>query len=218
MSDQGIVLPGPLLLVGCGKRGGALLRGWLKRGVAGKDVFVVDPAPRDLDDVQARGVTIVTAEHSNVLTLQRDAVRIDDTKPYVYQVVGGQKRWIVDIPTFTGLGYKWTDVRTVPCNLLQAMPDISLPEELPYNKAVYHLYVIRTKERDALQRDLTQAGIGTGVHYPIPLHLQKAYAWLGYAPGDFPVAERVAAEILSLPIYPQLTYEQRAAADLGMAA
>lgn len=61
MSDQKIVLPGPLLLVGCGKMGGALLRGWLSRGVPGKDVFVVDPAPRDLDDVQARGVAIVTA-------------------------------------------------------------------------------------------------------------------------------------------------------------
>jgi pyrroline-5-carboxylate reductase len=61
MSDQKIVLPGPLLLVGCGKMGGALLRGWLSRGVPGKDVFVVDPAPRDLEDVQARGVTIATA-------------------------------------------------------------------------------------------------------------------------------------------------------------
>src|SRR5687768_16447639 len=61
MSDQKIVLPGPLLLVGCGKMGGALLRGWLARGVAGKEVFVVDPAPRDLEDVQARGVTIATA-------------------------------------------------------------------------------------------------------------------------------------------------------------
>src|SRR5919109_4784832 len=61
MSDQKIVLPCPLLLVGCGKMGGALLRGWLARGVPGKSVFVVDPAPRDLEDVQARGVTIVTA-------------------------------------------------------------------------------------------------------------------------------------------------------------
>ena len=61
MSDQRIVLPGPLLLVGCGKMGGAMLRGWLGRGVAGKDVFVVDPAPKGLEDVQARGVTIVTA-------------------------------------------------------------------------------------------------------------------------------------------------------------
>src|SRR5688572_10389168 len=60
MNQARIVLPGPLVLVGCGKMGGALLRGWLSRGVPGKDVFVIDPAPRDLDDVQARGVTVVT--------------------------------------------------------------------------------------------------------------------------------------------------------------
>ena len=61
MSDRKIVLPGPLLLVGCGKMGGAMLRGWLKRGVPGSQVFVVDPALRDLEDIQARGVTLVTA-------------------------------------------------------------------------------------------------------------------------------------------------------------
>jgi len=93
--------------------------------------------------------------------------------------------------------------------LLQTIPGIMVPKELPYSKSVYHLYVVRVQERDALQRDVTHAGIGTGVHYPIPLHLQKAYAWLGYVPGDFPVAEQVAAEILSLPMYPQLTCEQQ---------
>ena len=93
--------------------------------------------------------------------------------------------------------------------LLQALPEIKLPEELPYGRAVYHLYVVRVPDRDALQRALTQAGIGTGVHYPTPLHLQKAYTWLEYAPGDLPVAERVATEVLSLPMYPQLTFEQQ---------
>jgi dTDP-4-amino-4,6-dideoxygalactose transaminase len=93
--------------------------------------------------------------------------------------------------------------------LLQAIEGIERPEELPYGKAVYHLYVVRVPGRDALQQDLTQAGIGTGVHYPMPLHLQKAYAGLGYTPGDFPVAEQVAAEVLSLPMYPQLTFEQQ---------
>jgi dTDP-4-amino-4,6-dideoxygalactose transaminase len=93
--------------------------------------------------------------------------------------------------------------------LLQAIPEITLPEELPYSKAVYHLYVVRAQDRDELQHDLAQAGISTGVHYPTPLHLQKAYAWLGYAPGDFPAAERAAAEVLSLPIYPQLTCGQQ---------
>jgi len=93
--------------------------------------------------------------------------------------------------------------------LLQALPEITLFEELPYSKAVYHIYAVRVPDRDTLQGALTQAGIGTGVHYPIPVHLQEAYAWLGYAPGDLPVAERVAAEVLSLPMYPQLTCAQQ---------
>jgi dTDP-4-amino-4,6-dideoxygalactose transaminase len=93
--------------------------------------------------------------------------------------------------------------------LLQAISEIRLPEELPYGKSVYHVYVVRVQDRDELQHDLAQAGIGTGVHYPTPLHLQKAYAWLGYVAGDFSVAERLAAEILSLPMYPQLTCEQQ---------
>jgi len=107
----------------------------------------------------------------------------------------------------------WTEQRRACAlrygQLLQAIPGITLPEELPYGKAVYHLYVVRVQDRDELQRGLAQAGIGTGVHYPTPLHLQKAYACLGYAPGDFPVAERAAAEVLSLPMYPQLTCKQQ---------
>jgi dTDP-4-amino-4,6-dideoxygalactose transaminase len=107
----------------------------------------------------------------------------------------------------------WTEQRreraTRYRQLLQAIPEIMLPEEMPYGKAVYHLYVVRVQNRDELQHDLTQAGIDTGVHYPTPLHLQKAYAWLGYVPGDFPAAERAAAEVLSLPMYPQLTCEQQ---------
>jgi len=73
------------------------------------------------------------------------------------------------------------------------------PFEPSWTKAVYHLYVIRTKKRDELQKYLTENGIGTGLHYPIPLHLQKAYTRLGYTEGDFPISEKVAPEILSLP-------------------
>jgi dTDP-4-amino-4,6-dideoxygalactose transaminase len=75
---------------------------------------------------------------------------------------------------------------------------------------VYHLYVIRTADRDGLMENLKQAGIGTGIHYPIPLHLQKAYTALGYSRGDFPASEKAAAEIVSLPMFPQLTAEQQA--------
>src|SRR6266404_1780923 len=75
-------------------------------------------------------------------------------------------------------------------------------------RAVYHLYVVRVQDRDGLQQKLTDSGIGTGIHYPVPLHLQEAYRHLGYATGSFPVSEKVAAEILSLPMYPQLRQDQ----------
>jgi dTDP-4-amino-4,6-dideoxygalactose transaminase len=70
--------------------------------------------------------------------------------------------------------------------------------------------VIRTSDREGMMNHLKTAGIGTGIHYPIPLHLQKAYASLNYSEGDFPVAERVASEIVSLPMFPQLTVQQQA--------
>jgi dTDP-4-amino-4,6-dideoxygalactose transaminase len=79
-----------------------------------------------------------------------------------------------------------------------------LPIEADWTKGVYHLYVIRVQDREALQASLAEAGIGTGIHYPIPLHLQKAYQHLNYKKGDFPVTERVAVEIVSLPMFPQL--------------
>jgi dTDP-4-amino-4,6-dideoxygalactose transaminase len=75
---------------------------------------------------------------------------------------------------------------------------------------VYHLYVVRTADREGLMEHLKRAGIGTGIHYPIPLHLQKAYAAMNYRKGDFPVAEKAAAQILSLPMFPQLTAAQQA--------
>jgi len=83
------------------------------------------------------------------------------------------------------------------------------PYEPSSSNAVYHLYVIRSKDRDRLQRHLAEAGIGTGVHYPVALHLQKAYLDMGYKEGDFPIAEKAAAEVLSLPMYPQLRPEQQ---------
>jgi dTDP-4-amino-4,6-dideoxygalactose transaminase len=86
---------------------------------------------------------------------------------------------------------------------------VFVPMEASWTKGVYHLYVIRVPDREALQAQLTEAGIGTGIHYPIPLHQQKAYEHLGYKTGDFPVTERVAREIVSLPLFPQLSYAQQ---------
>ena len=87
--------------------------------------------------------------------------------------------------------------------------EIRLPEEPSWAKSVYHLYVVRVRERDQFQKCLAEAKIGTGIHYPIPLHLQKAYQDLGYAAGDFPVAERAAVEILSLPMFPGLKADEQ---------
>jgi dTDP-4-amino-4,6-dideoxygalactose transaminase len=87
---------------------------------------------------------------------------------------------------------------------------IGLPCEPPWTKPIYHLFVIRVRDREGLRRHLSEANIGTGIHYPIPLHLQSAYSILGYAKGDLPVAERLAEELLSLPMYPGLEDGQQA--------
>ena len=86
---------------------------------------------------------------------------------------------------------------------------IVLPYEPPWSRAVYHLYVIRVSNREELQSRLKIAGIGSGIHYPVPLHLQQAYRTLHYREGDLPITERVAGEIVSLPMYPGLTRAQQ---------
>jgi len=91
----------------------------------------------------------------------------------------------------------------------EAKCELVIPREAVWTRGVYHLYVVRVEDREAFQAHLTEAGIGTGIHYPIPLHRQKAYEHLGYRTGDFPVTERVAREILSLPMFPQLDHRQQ---------
>lgn len=103
--------------------------------------------------------------------------------------------------------------------LLQSVPGVAAPYEAEGWKSVYHLYVVRVQHRDQVQARLAEAGIGTGIHYPVPVHLQNAYAHLGYQKGDLPVTEKLAAEILSLPMFPHLTAEdqQRVARELQKA-
>ncbi len=93
--------------------------------------------------------------------------------------------------------------------LLSGVDGLVLPFEPLWAQPIYHLYVLRVQDRQGLQSDLKAVGIGTGIHYPIPLHLQKAYRTLGYSKGDLPVTEKIASEILSLPMYPQLTAVQQ---------
>jgi len=85
---------------------------------------------------------------------------------------------------------------------------LGLPETAPWAEHVYHLYVVRVADRDRVRAMLTGAGVETGIHYPVPIHLQRAHADLGYLPGDFPVAEALASEILSLPMHPALTDDE----------
>jgi dTDP-4-amino-4,6-dideoxygalactose transaminase len=86
---------------------------------------------------------------------------------------------------------------------------LTIPHQPNYSKSVYHLYVVRTPYRDELQKRLTEAGIGTGIHYPIPVHLQQAYSSVGWKKGDFPESEAAAEQILSLPMFAGLTADQQ---------
>jgi hypothetical protein len=85
---------------------------------------------------------------------------------------------------------------------------VVVPAEHSGNTPVYHLYVIRTPKRDELQAFLKERGVFTGIHYPIPVHLQKAMEFLGYKQGDLPVTEQVVAEILSLPMYAEISDDE----------
>jgi dTDP-4-amino-4,6-dideoxygalactose transaminase len=91
--------------------------------------------------------------------------------------------------------------------LLAGTP-LQLPHQASFAESAWHLYVVRHAKRDELKKYLDDNGVGCAVHYPVPLHLQKAYAHLGHKPGDFPVTEKAARECLSLPIYPELTEAQ----------
>jgi len=107
---------------------------------------------------------------------------------------------------------RWTEQRRAHAakyrELLTGIGDIVLPQEMPYAKHVYHNFVIQTTHRDALQKYLSEKAIGTGLHYPIPLHLQNCFQHLGYQRGEFPIAERLAQCCLSLPMFAELTDAQ----------
>ena len=103
----------------------------------------------------------------------------------------------------------WTEARRALARRYGEMLDpVTAPLEMPYARHVYHAYTIRTQQRAGLEAALREAGIETAIHYPVPVHLQPAYADLGFRRGDFPEAERAANEVLSLPIFPELTVEQ----------
>ena len=108
---------------------------------------------------------------------------------------------------------EWTDKRRSNADtyrrLLQDIPFVKCPlEEKSHEKSVYHTFVIQVERREELKSYLSDKGIGTSVHYPIPIHLHDAARGLGYGPGSFPVTECQASRILSLPVYPELHSDQ----------
>jgi dTDP-4-amino-4,6-dideoxygalactose transaminase len=137
---------------------------------------------------------------------------------------GQRKKYVHDIVGFTsrldGLQAAWLRVKLrhleqwnarrralaqMYDSALRDVPGISPPVTASGREHVYHLYVIRSGERDSLKRHLEACGIAAGLHYPLPLHLQPAFAHLGHRAGDFPVAEAAAREVLALPLYPELS-------------
>ncbi len=103
---------------------------------------------------------------------------------------------------------QWTESRrniAQQYNKLLSQSDVETPKEMSWARHVYHVYTVRSHDRDRLQSVLAAEGIQTGIHYPVPAHLQPAYADLGYGPGAFPHAEAAARQVLSLPLYPELS-------------
>jgi dTDP-4-amino-4,6-dideoxygalactose transaminase len=118
---------------------------------------------------------------------------------------------------------KWTDERVHRArgyNELLSSSEVTTPCEMAHGRHVYHLYVIRALNRDAVQHGLFRNSVQTGIHYPIPVHLQKAYADLGYRPGDFPASEQASSEVLSLPMFPELSngQQEQVALAIGQSA
>ncbi|MGZ4452316.1 MAG: DegT/DnrJ/EryC1/StrS family aminotransferase [Nocardioides sp.] len=136
---------------------------------------------------------------------------------YVHDVVGRNSRLdtlqAVYLRAKLGRLEKWNELRRQVADryaqLLADVPGVLAPHTIPVNEDVWHLYVVRLRDRDRVAAALGDAGIGTGVHYPTPVHLTGAYAHLGLGPGTCPVAERAAGEILSLPMHPHLRAEEQ---------
>jgi dTDP-4-amino-4,6-dideoxygalactose transaminase len=107
---------------------------------------------------------------------------------------------------------KWNEARRANARqydkLLAGIDGIRIPVEKDYARHVYHIYALRDPKRKALMSFLNEKGVASGIHYPVPVHMTKAYEYLEQKPGSFPVAELAASEFISLPMYPELTGEQ----------
>jgi dTDP-4-amino-4,6-dideoxygalactose transaminase len=116
---------------------------------------------------------------------------------------------------------KWTEARRAAAKRYDHLligSGVGLPRQMDYARHVYHIYAVRTNDRAAMQESLNAQGVQTGIHYPFPVHLLPAFADLGYTAGQFPHSERAANEVLSLPMFPELTADQSAAVSVAVHA
>ena len=164
------------------------------------------------------GGMIVTNDDALATRLRRLRVH-GGMKTYHHEEVGFNSRLdalqaavlSVKLPHLEG----WSDARRRNARFydeaLRDLDGVEVPVVLPENESIYNQYTIRVLDgrRDALQEHLKAEGVGNAVYYPVPLHLQECFAHLGYVPGSLPVTERAAAEVISLPVFPELTDEQR---------
>lgn len=158
-------------------------------------------------------VTTNNPEHADMLRILRDWGQKQKynhcVKAYNYRMDGIQGAVLrVKLPYLNG----WTEKRranAVRYNALLSAKGIQVPQQMPYAKHVYHVYVIRVPKRDLVQSALSALDIQTGIHYPIPVHRQEAHRDLLYRAGDFPCSEKAAAEVLSLPMFAELSVEQQ---------
>ncbi|MEU0315224.1 DegT/DnrJ/EryC1/StrS family aminotransferase [Nocardioides sp. NPDC006273] len=159
---------------------------------------------------------VMTSDPEIARTVRLLAAHGSETK-YVHEVVGMNSRLdtvqAVVLSAKLARLEKWNELRRQAADryhvLLDGVRGVRLPESAPGNLDVWHLYVVRVRDRDRVLAALLEAGVGTGIHYPFPVHLTAAYASLGFGEGSFPVAERAAGEILSLPMFPHLSPEQQ---------
>jgi dTDP-4-amino-4,6-dideoxygalactose transaminase len=188
---------------------------WNKAGVFGKAAAFSFYPGKNLGALGEGGA--VTTNDENIAAFVRKIRDHGQQKKYYHDIEGYNGRLDAIQAGLLSVKLKhldrWNEARRKHAQyynyLFEKIDTVVTPYEPTWAKSIYHLYVIRVSHRDELQKHLSDCGIGTGLHYPVPLHMQKAYAYLPYNKGDFPLSEKAALEILSLPMFPELTEEQQ---------
>jgi dTDP-4-amino-4,6-dideoxygalactose transaminase len=188
---------------------------WMKAGSMGRAAAFSFYPGKNLGACGEGGaVTTNDADVARTIKMLRDHGQV---KKYYHDIEGYNGRLDAiqcailhtKLPHLSAWNNQRRDLAAAYNRMLAEGQSLTIPFEPSWSRAVYHLYVIRVSDRKGLMNDLKDAGIGVGIHYPIPLHLQKAYLLLNYSLGDFPVSEKVANEIISLPMFPHLTTSQQ---------